>query len=103
MKRPFRISADIVKSFIDPYDFYLKEQGISHFGYRSQQWAVAGLCPFHADNSPGSFKVNIETGAFKCWSCGTCGGDIISFVQMLHDLSFPEALEELAREWGITA
>ncbi|HAJ19879.1 MAG TPA: hypothetical protein DCL95_07445, partial [Rhodospirillaceae bacterium] len=38
-----------------------------------------GLCPFHADTRPGSFVVNKATGAFKCFSCGEQGGDIITF------------------------
>lgn len=93
--------ANYVKENIDPYDFYLRELGLSGYGYRSGAWRVAGTCPFHEDRKAGSFKVSVETGAFKCWSCGAAGGDIIAFLQARDDLTFIETLKTLSQDWRI--
>lgn len=58
-----------------------------------------GLCPFHDEKSP-SFNVNPSLGIFKCFGCGK-SGDIITFVQDMDKLTFPEALEKLAKQAGI--
>jgi DNA primase len=59
-----------------------------------------GLCPFHDDSRP-SFDVDPRRQRYRCWSCGKYG-DVISFVQEHERISFPEALEVLARRAGIT-
>lgn len=58
-----------------------------------------GLCPFHPDKNP-SFIVNPDRNTFHCFGCGE-GGDIYSFFMKFHNLTFPQALEELARRAGI--
>jgi DNA primase len=58
-----------------------------------------GLCPFHDDHRP-SFRVDPKWQNFKCWSCNKYG-DVISFVQEHERITFPEALELLARRAGI--
>lgn len=96
-----KLSASSVKEAINPYDFYLSEQNLCQFGQRSGPWAIAGLCPFHADSKQGSFKVNLTSGAFRCWSCGAHGGDIIAFVMQKQNLSFKECLEWAVNMEGI--
>jgi DNA primase len=59
-----------------------------------------GLCPFHDDHRP-SFDVDPRRQRYRCWSCGKYG-DVLSFVQEHERISFPEALELLARRAGIT-
>ncbi len=59
-----------------------------------------GLCPFHGEKTP-SFNVNPSLGIFKCFGCGK-SGDAIKFVQEIEHLEFPQALEKLAEEVGIT-
>jgi DNA primase len=59
-----------------------------------------GLCPFHEDTHP-SFDVDPRRQRFRCWSCGKYG-DVLSFVQEFEHVTFPEALELLARRAGIT-
>lgn len=98
MKR-YKLTASQVKEAINPYDFYLQEMNLHKFGAKSGQWVVAGLCPFHEDHSVGSFKINLETGGFICFSCGTKGGDIIGFTMMKYRLSFYDALKLVANEW----
>ena len=58
------------------------------------------LCPFHDDHNP-SFNVDPRRQRYKCWSCGE-GGDVFSFVQKFHNITFPEALELLAHRAGIS-
>jgi DNA primase len=60
---------------------------------------LLGLCPFHADSKP-SFTVSPDRGIFHCFGC-QAGGNVISFVMQYHKLSFPEAVQELARRYGI--
>jgi DNA primase len=62
--------------------------------------AYKGLCPFHTEKTP-SFTVNPEKGFFHCFGCGQ-GGDVIKFMMLVTQMSFPEALEELARRSGIS-
>jgi DNA primase len=58
-----------------------------------------GLCPFHAEKTP-SFNVNPPRQFYHCFGCGV-GGDVISFVQRIEGLSFPEAVRRLAERYGI--
>lgn len=58
-----------------------------------------GLCPFHNEKTP-SFTVTPEKGLYHCFGCGK-GGDLINFVMDMEGLTFPEALESLARFAGI--
>jgi len=61
---------------------------------------LVGLCPFHADTQP-SFTVAPDKGIFHCFGCGA-GGNVFSFLMQYHKLSFPEAVQELAKRYGIT-
>ena len=61
---------------------------------------LKGLCPFHDEKSP-SFQVSPGRGFFHCFGCGV-GGDVLSFLQKLENLSFSEAAEKLAARAGIT-
>jgi DNA primase len=62
--------------------------------------AYLGLCPFHKEKTP-SFNVNPEKGFFYCFGC-QASGNVISFIQQLDNLTFPEAVRELAERAGIT-
>ena len=61
---------------------------------------LKGLCPFHDEKTP-SFNVNSSIGYFHCFGCGE-GGDTIKFVEKVEGLTFPEAIERLARQLGVT-
>ena len=58
-----------------------------------------GLCPFHNEKTP-SFSVDEGRQSYKCFGCGE-GGDVISFVEKYYNLDFMEAMEMLARDYGI--
>lgn len=56
-------------------------------------------CPFHQERTP-SFVVSPERGTFHCFGCGE-GGDCITFVMKIENLSFAEAAEKLASRAGV--
>jgi DNA primase len=58
-----------------------------------------GLCPFHQEKTP-SFNVRQEPAVFHCFGCGE-GGDVFKFVMLRERVSFPEAIEMLARRFGV--
>lgn len=64
---------------------------------RGRSWE--GLCPFHDEKTP-SFSVDPERGLYYCFGCHQ-GGDSIRFVMETERLSFPEAVEWLARRFGV--
>lgn len=91
---------DKIKASIRPADFYPHELP-DMLRPTKGGWRDGGLCPFHRDNRAGSFRVNLDNGAFCCFSCGAKGGDIIAFTMQRDDLTFPEALKQLAEDWGV--
>jgi DNA primase len=66
---------------------------------RKQGSAHVGLCPFHAERSP-SFQVVPNRGFYHCFGCGK-HGDAFAWLMEREGMSFPEALEQLARAAGI--
>lgn len=58
-----------------------------------------GLCPFHKEKTP-SFIVTPARGRYHCFGCGA-GGDVISFLMETEGITFPEAVEILARPLDI--
>ena len=68
----------------------LKKKGSSYFG----------LCPFHGEKTA-SFSVSPGKQIFYCFGCGKAG-DSIRFLMEYENLSFVEALEELAERANVT-
>ena len=66
---------------------------------RKQGSAWVGLCPFHSERSP-SFQVVGDRGFYHCFGCAK-HGDAFTWLQERDGLTFPEALEQLARQAGI--
>ena len=58
-----------------------------------------GLCPFHSEKTP-SFSVSPDKQIYHCFGCGK-GGGVINFIMEIENLSFPEAVEFLARRVGM--
>ncbi|WP_257477470.1 DNA primase [Acidipropionibacterium jensenii] len=61
--------------------------------------SLKGLCPFHDERTP-SFQVTPSRGLFYCFGCGE-GGDVISFVEKIDNLTFVEAVQRLADKVGV--
>jgi DNA primase len=61
-----------------------------------------GRCPFHSggqEKTP-SFKVEPDQKLYYCFGCHK-GGSIIDFVMEMDNVSFPEAIKNLARKFGV--
>jgi DNA primase len=61
-----------------------------------------GRCPFHGggqERTP-SFTVDPDKKMYYCFSCHE-GGSVIKFIMEMDKLSFPEAIETLARRFGV--
>ena len=60
----------------------------------------AACCPFHKEKSP-SFTVSPAKQFYHCFGCGA-HGTAIGFLMEHQGLSFPDAIEDLARHCGLT-
>jgi DNA primase len=58
-----------------------------------------GLCPFHNEKTP-SFTVNPDKKLYYCFGCGK-GGAVLNFVMEMDKISFPEAVETMAKRLGV--
>lgn len=70
-----------------------------HLALKKMGRNYLGLCPFHAEKTP-SFTVNEEKGIFHCFGCGV-GGNVFHFLMQYEHLTFPEAVERVAKRYGI--
>jgi DNA primase len=61
--------------------------------------SLTGICPFHTEKTP-SLSVSPAKQVFYCFGCGE-HGDALGFLRKVESLSFPEAVERLARDAGI--
>ena len=96
------MSAQSIKQAITPRDFYRAE--LPHaipWKPGASGWQSGGLCPFHVDEHAGSFRVNLDTGAFHCFACGAKGGDVIAYTSLLHGLGFVGSVRLLREAWGL--
>lgn len=75
---------DVISSYVK-----LQKKGGSYFG----------LCPFHNEKSP-SFSVSGNKQMFYCFGCGE-GGNVFSFLMKYENMTFSEALKQLADRAGI--
>ncbi|HHT05732.1 MAG TPA: DNA primase [Hydrogenispora sp.] len=61
--------------------------------------SFTGLCPFHSEKTP-SFTVSREKQLFYCFGCGA-GGDVLTFIMRIENLTFGPALRLLAERANI--
>jgi DNA primase len=59
----------------------------------------SACCPFHLEKTP-SFTISPEKQFFYCFGCGA-SGNALSFIMDFERLSYPEAIEQLARSVGL--
>ncbi|MDR0663497.1 MAG: DNA primase [Spirochaetaceae bacterium] len=58
-----------------------------------------GRCPFHSEKTP-SFTVDPERKTYYCFGCHE-GGGVINFVMEMDKINFPQAVELLAKRFGV--
>ena len=91
----------IPQSFLDD----LKQRsdiGMTISGYaalRRQGRTSKCLCPFHSEKTA-SMVIYHENQSFYCFGCGA-GGDVISFIMRIENLSYIEAVRFLAERAGM--
>ncbi len=81
-------TADIV-SVVSEYT-KLQNRGANDF------W---GCCPFHGEKTP-SFHVDANKKFYYCFGCHA-SGNVIKFIMEMEKLSYPQAIESLAKKIGI--
>jgi len=59
-----------------------------------------GFCPFCKGSAGGSFEIRSEKQLYHCYHCGV-GGDVFTFAMEKENLSFPEAMRYLIKEFDI--
>src|SRR6476661_8129970 len=57
------------------------------------------LCPFHTEKSP-SFSVSPSKQFYHCFGCGA-HGNAIGFLMEYSGLAYPEAIRQLAEQYGV--
>ncbi len=57
------------------------------------------VCPFHQDNNP-SLSISPNKQIYRCFSCGAAG-NVITFVMKYNNITFYEAVKELAAKAGL--
>ncbi len=67
---------------------------------KRQGSGFVGICPFHDDRNP-SMHVTPRLGIYKCFVCDA-KGNAINFLMEHEKISYPEALEYLAKKYSIS-
>jgi DNA primase len=71
-----------------------------YVGLKKSGRAFSGLCPFHTEKTP-SFTVDPAKQVYYCFGCNA-GGNAFHFIMGVESLTFPESVERLAKQAGIT-
>ena len=92
----------IPDSFIEDLKYASSIEGTigSYITLKRAGTNTVGLCPFHSEKSP-SFTVFTESQSYYCFGCGK-GGDVITFIREIENLSYVEAIRFLAERAGMT-
>ena len=77
---------DVVSRYVD-----LKRKGANY----------VACCPFHNERTP-SFIVNPSRNTWHCFGSCQEGGNAIKFLMRQRNMSFPEAVRELGKMYGVT-
>ena len=91
------ISKSSIQELTDRLDASVVVSEYVHLEKRGGRlWAC---CPFHKEKTA-SFTVNPDLKTYYCFGCQK-GGTIISFVMEMDKINFPEAIELLAKKFGV--
>lgn len=86
---------DEIKKKIDIIDFINSFTPLKKTGRNFK-----GLCPFHQEKTP-SFVVSPDRQIWHCFGACQEGGDVFKFLMKWENLTFIEALRELAQKTGV--
>ncbi len=92
-----RISEQKIEEIRNAVDIVDIISGYVHLRKRGKNFV--GLCPFHQEKTP-SFTVSSDKQIFHCFGCGA-GGNVFKFLMDFKNISFIEAVEEIAEHAGI--
>lgn len=70
-----------------------------YVGLKRKGRNMVGLCPFHSEKTA-SFFIYPGNESFYCFGCGA-GGDVITFIRLIENLDYIEAIKYLAQRVGM--
>lgn len=94
---PVRLTKDAIAELkaANPLDAMIEADG-HKLGRSNSKGVREGECLCSPTKSKRPFWVNCNTGAWGCLKASTCGGgDIFSYLDLFHGLSFAQAVESL--------
>ena len=91
------ISQSSIQELTDRLDSIMVMSDYVHLEKKGGRWWAC--CPFHQEKTA-SFTVNPERKTYYCFGCQK-GGTVISFVMEMEKITFPEAIELLAKKCSV--
>jgi DNA primase len=91
---PYQLAKEEIKRAVDIVELIGQFVQLKRAGQN-----FLGLCPFHSEKDP-SFTVSPAKQMFHCFGCKK-GGDLFAFWMAYHNVSFPQAMRELADRYHI--
>ncbi len=92
-----KISSKTIDTVTEMTDIVSLVEQYTRLEKKSGRWWAC--CPFHNEKTP-SFTVNPENNMYYCFGCHK-GGSLIGFLMEMENLSFADAVEQLAKKAGI--
>lgn len=92
-----RISEEFLRELRDSNDIISVAQG--YVELKRSGSTQSCRCPFHSEKSP-SCHFYPQTQSFYCFGCGV-GGDVITFIKLIENLDYTEAVRFLAQRAGM--
>lgn len=92
-----KLSEDYIRAIHDANDIISVAQ--SYVELKRAGSTYACRCPFHSEKTP-SCHFYESTQSFYCFGCGA-GGDVITFIRMIENLDYMDAVRFLAQRGGL--
>ena len=93
------IALETINAILDRADIVdVVRERVPSLTKRGTDWVAC--CPFHSEKTP-SFHVSPARQTWHCFGACAEGGNVISFVMKADGLTFPQAVEQLAKRYGI--
>lgn len=91
----------VAAAALDRFDDTMQALGLD--GGKRQGKEYLPLNPNRADNTPGSFSISMQSGAWMDGATGDKGGDLVSLAAYVWNVKQAEAGRRLAAQYGIAA